>query len=85
MEVNKYVGYKSKFLQVGINRTEGKIKKLVSKVKFLQKTIFPSSHYVFSRETGNLFIYSEDKNKAKHEILASDIISVTKAMTAYER
>ena len=84
-EVNKYVGYKSNTLEVSMNKIEGTMKKLVSKVKLLQKSLFPPSHYVYHRDSGVLQIFSDDKKSLKHTFQPNEILSVRKGMTKYEK
>ena len=76
-EINKYVGYNSKTLRVTLNETSGWLRKLVSQVNTLQKTIFPERYYVYRRDIGELTILNKPNGTVKHQFQAHEITYVT--------
>ena len=64
-DINKFVGYKSKTLEVTLSETKGYLKKLVQEVKMIQKSIFPTRYYVYRRDSGILQVYDNPEGIPK--------------------
>ena len=71
--VNKYVGYKSKTLQVTLHETSGYLKKLVNEVNMFQSSLFPCRYYSFNRGSGVLNVMNKPGGTVKHTFMPEDI------------
>ena len=72
-EINKYVGYRSKTLQVSLASTEGYLKKLVNEVSRGQFSIFPLRYYMFNRVSGEFTISNKPDAAIKHRFSLEEI------------